>query len=89
MKDTIQLSMSEISLKENAQMLTSSLAWGGAKTLEQLKKLDWLKNISEYGIIMYIREAEHRGWIRTKIKKGEPNLYMPTVKGRRMAETRD
>ena len=81
--------MSEISLKENAQMLTSSLVWGGAKTLEQLKQLDWLKNISEYGIIMYIREAEHHGWIRTKITKGEPNLYMSTVKGRRMANARD
>nr|DAG03080.1 MAG TPA: hypothetical protein [Siphoviridae sp. cttma3] len=81
--------MSELSLKENAQMLTSSLVWGGAKTFEQLKELDWLKNISEYGILMYIREAERRGWIRTKITEGKPNLYISTVKGRRMADTRD
>ena len=81
--------MSELSLKENAQMLTSSLVWGGAKTLEQLKELDWLKNISEYGIIMYIREAESRGWIKTKFVEGKPNTYISTVKGRRVADTRD
>lgn len=53
--------MGELSLKENAQILTSSPTWGGTKTLEQLKELEWLQNISEYGIIMYIREAERHG----------------------------
>lgn len=81
--------MSKLSLKENAQMLTSSLTWGGAKTLEQLKELEWLQNISEYGIIMYIREAEHHGWIRTKFTDGKPNVYLSTAKGRKMANERD
>lgn len=42
--------MSEYSLKERAQMLTSLLVYGGPMTFEQIKKLDWLKNTSEYGI---------------------------------------
>lgn len=81
--------MSEWSLKENALMLTSSLVFGGAKTLEQLKELDWLKNISEYGIIMYIREAESRNWIRTKFTEGKPNIYTSTAKGRKVVDERD
>lgn len=39
--------MSEYSLKERVQMLTSSLVYGGPMTFEQIKKLDWLKNTSE------------------------------------------
>lgn len=35
--------MSEYSLKERAQMLTSLLVYGGPMTFEQIKKLDWLK----------------------------------------------
>ena len=45
--------MSEYSLKERVQMLTSSLVYGGPMTFEQIKKLDWLKNTSEYGILFY------------------------------------
>ena len=52
------LIMSEYSLKERVQMLTSSLVYGGPMTFEQIKKLDWLKNTSEYGILFYLREAE-------------------------------
>ena len=49
--------MSDFSLKERAQMITSSLVWGGAKTFDQLTELDWLKTTSNYGISMYLREA--------------------------------
>lgn len=80
--------MSDLSLKERAEMLTSSLVFGGKKTLDQLKTLDWLKNISEYGIIMYIREAEHHGWVETKCHEDEPNVYFATAKGRRMTNER-
>ena len=55
--------MSEYSLKERVQMLTSSLVYGGPMTFEQIKKLDWLKNTSEYGILFYLREAERYEWI--------------------------
>lgn len=81
--------MSGFSLKEQAQMLTSSLVWGGAKNLEQLKKLGWLKNTSDYGIIMYIREAEYYGWVITRCNKGKPNVYSATAKGRKMANERE
>lgn len=80
--------MSGFNLKEKAQMLTSSLVWGGAKTLEQLRELDWLKNTSDYGIIMYIREAERYDWVATKCSKGKPNVYSATAKGRKMVDER-
>lgn len=83
--------METLSLKERAQMLTSSLVWGGAKTFEQIKELDWLKTTSEYGISRYIREAENYGWIKTTVyvDTSKPNLYLATAKGRKMAEERD
>ena len=78
------------SLKERVQMLTSSLVYGGPMTFEQIKKLDWLKNTSEYGILFYLREAERYEWIKTKcFSGGKPNIYSATAKGRRMAEARD
>ena len=84
------LIMSEYSLKERVQMLTSSLVYGGPMTFEQIKKLDWLKNTSEYGILFYLREAERYEWIKTKCFSGDkPNIYSATAKGRRMAEVRD
>lgn len=84
------LIMSEYSLKERVQMLTSSLVYGGPMTFEQIKKLDWLKNTSEYGILFYLREAERYEWIKTKcFSGGKPNIYSATAKGRRMAEVRD
>ena len=68
--------MSEYSLKERVQMLTSSLVYGGPMTFEQIKKLDWLKNTYE--------------WIKTKCFKGDkPNIYSATAKGRKMADARD
>ena len=84
------LIMSEYSLKERVQMLTSSLVYGGPMTFEQIKELDWLKNTSEYGILFYLREAERYEWIKTKcFSGGKPNIYSATAKGRRMAEARD
>ena len=61
--------MSEYSLNERVQMLTSSLVYGGPMTFEQIKKLDWLKNTSEYGILFYLREAERYEWIRLNVSK--------------------
>lgn len=77
--------MSDFSLKERAQMITSSLYWGGAKTFEELSKLDWLKNTSEYGISMYLKEAEQYGWIKTKCDGDKPIIYSVTTKGRKIA----
>lgn len=63
---------------------------GGPMTFEQIKKLDWLKNTSEYGILFYLREAERYEWIKTKCFKGDkPNIYSATAKGRKMADARD
>ena len=82
--------MSEYSLKERVQMLPSSIVYGGSMTIEQIKKLDWLKNTSEYGILFYLREAERYEWIKTKCFKGDkPNIYSATAKGRKMADARD
>ncbi len=60
-------------------------------TFEQIKKLDWLKHTSEYGILFYLREAERYEWIKklnvsaviTRIS------IQQRLKGRRMAEARD
>ena len=82
--------MSEYSLKESVEMLTSSLVYGGPMTLEQIKKLDWLKHTSEYGILFYLREAERYEWIKTKRLSGDkPKINTATAKGLRMAEARD
>jgi hypothetical protein len=81
--------MSNFSLKECAQVITSSLVWGGPKTFDQLKELDWLEHISGYGISMYLREAEKREWIKVKYAKDKPNVYSATKKGRIMDENRD
>ena len=85
-----RIDMSEYSLKERVQMLTSSLVYSGPMTIEQIKKLDWLKNTSEYGILFYLREAERYEWIKTKCFKGDkPNIYSATAKGRKLADARD
>ena len=82
--------MSGLSLRECTEMLTSSLAYGGPKTFGQIKELDWLKTTSEYGISLYIREAERYGWIKIKFfENHEQNIYSVTAKGRKMAEERD
>ena len=77
--------MSDFSLKERAQMITSSLVWGGAKTFDQLTELDWLKTTSNYGISMYLREAERNGWIRVSFPANKPPIYVATAKGRKIA----
>ena len=81
--------MIEYSLKERVQMLTSSLVYGGPMTFEQIKKFDWLKNTSEYGILFYLREAERYEWIKTKcFSGGKPSIDSATAKGRRLAAAR-
>lgn len=77
--------MSDFNLKERARMITSSLYWGGAKTSEELRKLDWLKTTSDYGISMYLREAERYGWIKHKCDGDKPVIYSVTAKGRKVA----
>lgn len=81
--------MSDFSLKERAAMITSSLVFGGAKTFDQLKELDWLKNTSDYGISLYLREAERQGWSKVCFPTGKPPIYAATAKGRKMANERD
>ena len=81
--------MSEYSLKDSVRMLTASLVYGGPMTFEQIKKLDWLKHTSEYGISFYIQEAERNEWIKTKCFSNKPNIYSATAKSRKMAEARD
>ena len=67
-------------LTEGAEMLTSSLVWGGRMTFDQLNELDWLKNKSYYGINLFIQEAERRR---------EPTVYYATSKGRKMSNERE
>lgn len=76
-------------LTEGAEMLTSSLVWGGRMTFEQLNKLDWLKNKSYYGINLFIQEAERKGWIGTTCKEGKPTVYYATSKGRKMSNEKE
>ncbi|MDR1092284.1 MAG: hypothetical protein LBL79_14535 [Prevotella sp.] len=70
-------------------MITSSLIWGGPKTFDRLKELDWLEHISEYGISMYLREAERHGWVKVKYAEDKPDVYSATRKGRIMDENRN
>ena len=76
-------------LTEGAEMLTSSLVWGGRMTFDQLKELDWLKNKSYYGINLFIQEAERRRWIGVIDKEGKPIVYYATGKGRKMSNERE
>ena len=83
--------MSKITLKEGAQMLTASLVFGGPKTFDQIKDLEWLKMTSQYGISLYLKEAEYNGWIITKCHADntKSNIYSATAKGKKMANERD
>nr|DAZ53477.1 MAG TPA: PaaX-like protein [Caudoviricetes sp.] len=76
-------------LTEGAEMLTSSLVWGGRMTFDQINELDWLKTKSYYGINLFIQEAERKGWIKAIDKEGKPTVYCATSKGRKMAKERE
>lgn len=76
-------------LAEGAEMLTSSLVWGGRMTFDRLKELDWLKNKSYYGINLFIQEAERRRWIRAIDREGKPTVYYAISKGRKMSNERE
>lgn len=76
-------------LTEGAEMLTSSLVWGGRMAFDQLKELDWLKNKSDYGIYLFIQEAERKKWIRAIDREGKPTVYYATSKGRKMSNERE
>ena len=68
-------------ISENVLMITYSLKYFKGHTSEKLKeKIDWLKNISIYGVEFYLKEGVRKGFIYTKIKKNNI-VYYPTVKG--------
>lgn len=77
--------MNDFSLEERAKMITISLAFGGAKTFDQLTELDWLKTTSNYGISIYLREAERNGWVQVRFPANKPPIYAVTRKGRKIA----
>lgn len=76
-----------INLEENALMITFSISVQKGKTQEWLNEnLDWLKNISSYGVSLYLQEAERRGWIKSQAPKGMEDkecdlIYFATKKG--------
>lgn len=76
--------MSDFSLKEKAQMITCSLIYGGPQTREQLGELDWLKTTSDYGISIYLDEAERYGWVKVCFPDNKPAIYSATAKGHKM-----
>ena len=76
-------------LIEGAEMLTSSLMYGGKMTFDQINKLDWLKTTSYYGINLYIQEGIRRRWIDFICKEGAQTVYYATRKGRKIANERE
>lgn len=75
-------------LTESAKMLATSIAYGGSMTYDDICKLDWLKNISYYGISFYLETAIRKGWIKAKCREDKPTIYSITTKGRKMVKER-
>ena len=75
-------------LTENAKMLATSIYYGGSMTYDDICKLDWLKNISYYGISFYLETAIRKGWIKPKCSENKPTIYSITVTGRKMVRER-
>jgi hypothetical protein len=73
----------KFNLEENALMITYSISVFKGKTQSWLEQnIDWLKNISCYGVTEYLKEAERRGFIKSK-SDGLDNevIYFATNKG--------
>ena len=73
----------KFNLEENALMITYSISVFKGKTQSWLEtNIDWLKNISSYGVTEYLREAERRGFIKSKATGvNEEVIYFATRKG--------
>lgn len=71
-------------LEENALMITYSISVYKGKNQSWLEKnIDWLKNISNYGVTEYLMEAERRGFIKSKSAGVDKEvIYFATKKGR-------
>lgn len=71
-------------LKEGAEKITFSIIndGGEGKSAEWLKEhITWLKNISFYGIELYLKEAELLGYLVSEDEDGQI-IYMSTKKGK-------
>jgi len=61
----------KLNLKENAYKIAFSLITFPDLTQGEMKeKLDWLNYISEYGISLYLDQAEKLGLISCRARKG-------------------
>jgi len=71
--------------EEKALMLAFTLKYHKGKTTEQLKKdVQWLQTISLMGIDHYLKYGEDKGYIYSRVKKNDSNLYYySTKKGQR------
>ena len=57
----------ELNLEYNALMITQTISAYKGKNQSWLEEnINWLKNISSYGVSMYLQEAEKRGYIKSK-----------------------
>lgn len=71
-------------LREGAEKITLSIINGGGegKSAEWLKEnIAWLKNISFYGIELYLKEAELLGYLISE-DEDDQIIYMSTKKGK-------
>jgi hypothetical protein len=69
-------------IKENVLMLCCSLNYFKGRTSKQLQtEVDWLKNLSLYGIEFYLVQGENMGYIYSKINKDNDIIYYTKKKG--------
>ena len=73
----------ELNLEYNALMITQTISAYKGKNQSWLEEnINWLKNISSYGVSMYLQEAEKRGYIKSKSDGEEKEvIYVATKKG--------
>jgi len=78
-------------INEGAENITCSLVCLGSwQTQDELHNLDWLKTTSAFGLSYYLEEAERRGWIRCRHRKGTESAleWTATAKGKRFNDSR-
>ncbi len=69
-------------IQENVLMMCKTLEHFSGKTSNELSvEVDWLKNISLYGIEFYLIEGEKKGYIYSKINKDNKIIYFVRKKG--------
>ncbi len=69
-------------IKDNVLMMCKSLEYFKGRTSNQLQtEVDWLKNMSLYGVEFYLVQGERMGYIYFRINKDNDIIYYTKKKG--------